>query len=270
MQPHTSYVPGRARADGQGSARATTAEKRAAESNPYVDERGEDEAAAPGRDIEQLAQLGYTVLAVDPSGIGKRASEESDDSDYLFGKSKIVWLALMVGKPLVELRMDDILRGVDLLSEKGLLYDGQCLGFGKGFVSVDLLHAAVMDQRIAGVVIEDGLLSYASMARTPIQRQVFDTMVPGVLGTYDLPDLVASLAPRPVQLVNMRSPVGNVLFLREVQSEYAYTHAAYSAIGSAGRLRLGRRREDESIAAAYPDLRQSHNEGERLSAIRWL
>ena len=43
MQPHTSYVPGRARADGQGSARATTAEKRAAESNPYVDERGEDE-----------------------------------------------------------------------------------------------------------------------------------------------------------------------------------------------------------------------------------
>ena len=99
---------------------------------------------------------------------------------------------------------------------------------------------------------------------------VFDTMVPGVLGTYDLPDLVASLAPRPVQLVNMRSPVGNVLFLREVQSEYAYTHAAYSAIGSAGRLRLGRRREGESIAAAYPDLRQSHNEGERLSAIRWL
>ena len=62
-----------------------------------MDERGEDEAAAPGRGIEQLAQLGYTVLAVDPSGIGKRASEESDDSDYLFGKSKIVWLALMVG-----------------------------------------------------------------------------------------------------------------------------------------------------------------------------
>ncbi len=220
----------------------------------YVDRRGK-EAAASGGDVEQLAQLGYTVLAVDPSGTGGTAPEGSDDSDSSYGQGKITWLALMIGKPLVGLRMDDILRGVDLLAEKGLLYDTQCLGFGKGFVAVNLLHAAALDQRIAGVVIEDGLLSYASIARTPIHGRVFDSIVPGVLGVYDLPDLVASLAPRQVQLVNTRSAVGNVLFLLEVQSEYAYAQAAYSALGAAGRLRLGLRREGESIAAAYPDLR---------------
>lgn len=233
----------------------------------FVDGQGKDAAAAPGGDVEQLAQLGYTVLAVDPSGIGETAAHCSDDSDSCFGQGKVTWLALMIGKPLVGLRMDDILRGVDLLGEMGLLSDGQCLGFGKGVASVDLLHAAAMDQRIAGVVIEDGLLSYASIARTPIHRQVFDAIVPGVLGVYDLPDLVASLAPRPVQLVNMRSPLGNAVFLRAVQSDYAYAQAAYAALGSAGRLRLGRRREGESIAAAYPDLRQPHSSGERLSAF---
>ena len=161
----------------------------------------------------------------------------------------------MIGKPLVGLRMDDILRGVDLLGEKGLLYGGECLGFGKGFAAVALLHAAAIDQRIAGVVIEDGLLSYASIARTPIHRQIFDTIIPGVLAIYDLPDLVASLAPRPVQLVNMRSPLGNKVLLREVQSEYQYAQAGYAALGTASRLRLGLRREGESIAAAYPALR---------------
>jgi dienelactone hydrolase len=221
----------------------------------YVDGRGKDTASAPGGDIEQLAQLGYTVLVVDPSGIGETASEWSSYSNSWFGEERVTWLALMVGKPLVGLRMDDILRGVDLLSEKGLLDGGECLSFGKGFAAVDLLHAAAMDRRIAGVVIEDGLLSYASIARTPIHRQIFEWVIPGVLGKYDLPDLVASLAPRPVELVNMRLPLGNIAFLREVQSEYGYAQAGYAALGAAGRLKLGLRREGESIAAAYPDLR---------------
>ncbi|PYU97578.1 MAG: hypothetical protein DMG10_30510 [Acidobacteria bacterium] len=195
------------------------------------------------------------LLAVDPSGIGETAPRWSDDSDSWFGQEKVTWLALMIGKPLVGLRMDDILRGVDLLGEKGLLYGGECLGFGKGFAAVALLHAAAIDQRIAGVVIEDGLLSYASIARTPIHRQIFDTIIPGVLAIYDLPDLVASLAPRPVQLVNMRSPLGNNVLLREVQSEYRYAQAGYAALGTASRLRLGLRREGESIEAAYPALR---------------
>jgi hypothetical protein len=220
-----------------------------------VDGRGKDAASAPGGDVEQLAQLGYTVLVVDPSGIGETASQWSSYSDSWFGQERVTWVALMVGKPLVGLRMDDILRGVDLLREKGLLYGGECLSFGKGFAAVDLLHAAAMDSRIAGVVSEDGLLSYASIARTPIHRQIFEWVIPGVLGKYDLPDLVASLAPRPVELVNLRSPLGNKAFLREVQSEYGYAQAGYAALGAAGRLRLGLRREGEGIAAAYPELR---------------
>jgi len=222
----------------------------------YVDAGGKDAAAAPGGDVEQLAQLGYTVLAVDPSGIGGSTSQwPDDDSNSWFREERTTWLALMVGKPLVGLRMDDISRGVDLLRERGLLYGDECLGFAKGFVGVDLLHAAAMDPRIARVIIEEGLLSYASIVRTPIHRQISDTVVPGVLGKYDLPDLVMSLAPRPVTLVNLRSPLGDRVFLRELQSEYGYAEAGYAALGTAGRLRLGLRREGESITAAYPNLR---------------
>jgi Acetyl xylan esterase (AXE1) len=216
----------------------------------YVDEGGAA-ASATGRDLQELAELGYTVLAVDPSGIGETAPKWSSYSDSWFGQEKVTWLALMVGKPLVGLRMDDIIRGADLLGERGLLYEGRCLGFGKGFVGVDLLHAAVLDKRIASVVIEGGLLSYASIARTPIHRRIFETVIPGVLRKYDLPDLVASLAPRPVWLSNLRSPLGNQVLLRDARREYAYAEAAYLALGAENHFRLALRREGESIAVAY-------------------
>lgn len=90
----------------------------------FVDERGK---AAADADITELARLGYTVLAVDPSGIGEIVSKWPGYSESWFGQEKTAWLALMVGRPLIGLRMDDILRGVDLLRERGLLYGGECL-----------------------------------------------------------------------------------------------------------------------------------------------
>src|SRR5262249_10354443 len=93
-------------------------------------------------------------------------------------------------------------------SRKNAAGGGECLTIGKGLAAVDLLNAAVMDSRIASVAMQDSVLSYAAIARSPIHRQIFDAVIPGVLGKYDLPDLVAALAPRPVSLINLRSPAG--------------------------------------------------------------
>jgi len=221
----------------------------------YIDGHGMDAAAAPHGGVDQLAQLGDLVVGLDPSGIGETTSTWTSYSSPWFGSDeRVTWLALMVGKPLVGIRMDDILRGVDLLKQKGLLYDGKCLGFARGAVAVDMLHAAVMDQRIAGVAMEDSLISYGQIARSPIHRQIFEAVVPGVLGKYDLPDLVAALAPRPVWLVNLRSPVGNPVFLRDARHEYEYAASAYAAVGASKQFRLRLRREGENVASAYSAL----------------
>jgi cephalosporin-C deacetylase-like acetyl esterase len=221
----------------------------------YLDERGKSARSAPQADVDELAQLGYTVLALDPSGIGESASPWSSYSAAWFGQEKVTWLALMVGKTMVGIRMEDIARTLDLLGERNLLQGGGCLGFARGAVAVDLLHAAAIDPRIDGVAVEGGLLSYAAMARAPIHRQLFEAVVPGVLGKYDLPDLVASLAPRPVWLVNLRAPAGNQVLLRETKAEYGIAQTAYAAAGAAGKLTLGIRRESEPLAEAYPGLR---------------
>jgi len=117
-------------------------------------------------------------------------------------------------------------------------------GYGRGQAAVDLLHAAAFDRRIARLLLEDMLVSYAEVARSPVHRQVFGIIVPGALGRYDLPDLVAAMAPRPVAIVNARSSMGNVLPLPLVTREHAR-----------GAVRVGLRRETDTVLEAFPELR---------------
>lgn len=180
-------------------------------------------------DADRLAGLGYTVLMLQPEAPADR----------------VTWLGLMVGKPVVGLQMDEIIRGIDMLRDRGLLFDNRCIGFAKGNAGVALLHAAVLDPRISAVAIEGGLISYAAAARTPVHKKIFDAVIPAVLGSYDLRDLAGAITPRPVSLVNVRSPVGETVRLHEAEQEY----------GSVKNVRLGLRREAEDIAAAYPELR---------------
>jgi hypothetical protein len=112
----------------------------------------------------------------------------------------------------------------------------------------------VLDDRISQVIVEGGLISYAALATAPVHKRMFETIVPNVLAAYDLPDLVAALAPRPVTLVDLRTPAGNVARLQAVRDAYGVGLHAYGAAGAAGKLRLGLRREGEPIEETYPEL----------------
>jgi dienelactone hydrolase len=215
----------------------------------YVDDRGKDAGFSTGGSCEQLAQMGYVVLALDTAGVGETASDWylSQLSTFWFGQEKTAWLALMVGRPLVGLRMADIIAGLDLLAEKGLLGTAGALGVAHGAAGVDLLHAAVLESRISGVLVEDGLLSYRAVAAAPLHRRVFESILPGVLTKYDLDDLAAATAPRPLWLVNMRSPLGRTVFRKDVESAYTYTQQAYRAAEAPANLHILLRRDSTPI-----------------------
>jgi hypothetical protein len=210
-------------------------------------------AFAAGGDLDELSRLGYTVLAIDTSGRGETASTWRSYSNSWFGSSeKEAWLALMTGRTLVGIRAGDIIRGLDLLNEKGLLHGGNAAGVGKGAAAVDLLHAAAIDSRFSALALEEMLVSYRAVAQSPIHRQIFDAVVPGVLTKYDLPDLVAAQA-KPVWILNAKSPAGVVL-MKEAAAE-AYGFASKALADRKDRLRIGLRREGEPVLEAYPELK---------------
>ena len=223
----------------------------------YVDQAGKSAGLGAGGIADELARAGYAVLAIDPAGIGETAGGWPSGSSEWFGQEKIAWLALMVGRPLTGLRATDILRAVDVLSERGLAGAEGVIGIARGLTGVDLLHAATVDRRIQALVIEGGLLSYESVVRSPIHRGVFEAVVPGVLARYDLPHLVAALAPRPVWLINLRSPAGAPVFREEAERAYQYAAQAYAAAAARSRLRIRLRREAEGLLEVCPELKQA-------------
>ncbi|MDX1984743.1 MAG: acetylxylan esterase [Bryobacteraceae bacterium] len=174
-----------------------------------------------------LAQLGYTVLAIDVPAAG----------------AKTAWLALMAGRPLIGLRMNDIARAIDALAALNLLPGKGVVAYGKGRHGAAVLHAAVVDDRIRAVIVEGSLVSYAAVAAAPIHRDIEEIAIPGVLGRYDLPDLAASLG-RPVSLINMTSPTGRLLFRREVEQVYPGAEAPNT--------RVMLRREEDSLSPGSP------------------
>ncbi|MCL5743962.1 MAG: acetylxylan esterase, partial [Acidobacteria bacterium] len=197
----------------------------------YVNQAGQSSNGKPQPDAMELARRGYAVLALNPSGVGELASGSRGYADHWFGQERISWLALMTGRPLVSLQMRDILRGIDVLEAKGFGPGSNVLGVARGLISVALLHAAALDARLGRLILEG----------------IFEVVIPGVLGEYDLPDLVASIAPRPVTLLNLRSPTGANLLPPDRAAEYRSAIRAYEAAGRAQALEIRPRREDESL-----------------------
>ena len=177
-------------------------------------------------DAAELAELGYTVLAIDMASTQKTA-----------------FLALMVGQPMVGLRMKTIVRGLDVLEARG-----EVLGVARGQTGTALLHAAVVEPRLSRLIVDGNLVSYHSVASSPIHKGVEELVVPGVLGKYDLPELAAAAAPRAVHLRNLVAANGKLLFRAEAQ-------AAYADAARVGKVDVGIRNEYERMADAYPFVR---------------
>jgi hypothetical protein len=222
----------------------------------YADQMGRFAALEEGAGGDLLARAGHTVLALDVAGaIGTVLPPQSGPSAISGSNQDAAWLALMVGRTLVGLQMADIARGLDVLRERGLLYDGRALAFGKGIAAVALLHSAAIDPRIAGVAIEESLVSFRSIAETPIHRGVFQAVIPNVLGKYDLQELVAAIAPRPVWILDARSPLDQPVLLPVAQAHYEYAREAYRALRAESRFRIGRRAPGESLPSIFADFR---------------
>jgi pimeloyl-ACP methyl ester carboxylesterase len=222
----------------------------------YVDGRGKSAEARPGGDLEQFAKAGTIVLAIDARGMGETEvleSEQASDVRPYFGDYDSAMTALVVGKPLVGMRALDISRGVDLLQAREDVDPNHIVGFGRRNGAVSVLYAAVLDERLKKIVLEGMLQSYQTIVDQKIHRQVLENVVPSVLRFYDLPDLVAALAPREVWMVNSVDAVGRAVRSQQAESTYAFAKQAFRLTGQSDRLHF-RDRGAQTILQAYPEL----------------
>ena len=115
------------------------------------------------------------------------------------------FLSLHLNRPLLGQRVFDVLQAL-----RGL--DGEAkmpihlVGLGEGGPIV--LHAALLADRVDSVTVERSIPSWSQVARTKSPRGDLAGVIPGVLASYDLPDLASALAPRPVTIREPVDPAG--------------------------------------------------------------
>lgn len=178
---------------------------------------------------EELALAGTAVLSIDIRGLGEtRSASDENGSDWprYFGDFEDAMTALLTARTLVGMRAADISRAVDLLATRAEVDPDRVSAMGKGGAAISVLHAAAADSRIRKVALDGMLISYQSVVDRNINRGVFEDVIPGVLKSYDLPDLVSLISPRPVRIVDAVDPVGQLVPLKDVQAAYKAANVA--------------------------------------------
>lgn len=204
----------------------------------YVNDRGKGHGL---EEIEPLAKSGHVVLAIDARGWGETGTDAPDETktwNSYFPNYNAAMTSLLLGKNLVGMRVYDIARGIDLLAGRPEVDGERIYGMAVGAATVPLLHAAVLDARLKKVILEKGLISYDAVETTRVQSAIIENVIPGVLKSYDLPDLVAALAPRPTWIVDTSDPMGNRADIRTVRDEYSAAADAFKAASAPDALHI--------------------------------
>jgi hypothetical protein len=189
-----------------------------------------DKLTAADSDFDQRARSGSLVLAVearpDPPGT------ESIKSPYLGPFNLLSLRAFLVGKTLLGLRVDDVLRGVDYLSSRPDVDRRTLSLYGEGPAGPVMLHAAALDDRIQRVVVENSLTSYRMIVDQPVHRNVSEVVIPGVLRKYDLGTLLLAIYPRSVEVLNPKDAMGEPVAEADWRKMMSYVLQSESKLGA--------------------------------------
>lgn len=186
-----------------------------------------------------LTHSGYAVFAFDQIGCGARIGEVRD-----FYRRYPRWS--LMGKQVADLRA-----AVDALQQHARIEPGQIFLVGYAAGGLTALHAAALDERVAGVITVGGFMPFRA-----------DTVEQGTGGVarwsywlpwlprlgafighearipYDLPDLLRLVAPRTALIIT--PGIDSQAVLPEVERGVAAARATYNFLGHAESLVLQR------------------------------
>ena len=133
---------------------------------------------------------GHVVITVDLRGQGETASGTRDP---LLTDWKSYYLAYLLGKPLLGMRVEDALAAADFVAyyEKERDDPREVHLVGVGQAGVVALHAAALQPDLfTSVTLRDVPQDWASIVSQNVPAGNLENAVHGALTVYDLPDLV--------------------------------------------------------------------------------
>jgi len=201
------------------------------------DRRGENDHAELLRD---LARQGRAVAVADVRGFGETMSPRNVPEpgvDYFDPRdgmdADFTYASFFLVRPLVGMRVGDVLRVAKYLRTRPDLNAQRIRIMGRGWAGLMALFAAAVDPQIAGAALEGIPASYGEIARREVYAQPVSLILPGVLADFDLEDVMSSLAPRPLLVMNPTDAQVRKLTNEVVKFTFEVVANSYRAVGAA-------------------------------------
>lgn len=206
----------------------------------YLHPDGKAVEALPGGEIEQLVNHGYIVAAVDVLGIGevKNTVTREGADDYT---------GVLIGRSTPAIQAGDIIRVFNYLTLHGQV--GSKIGaIGIDEMCIPLMHAAAFEPGLDNLLFSGAPISYRSIVMNDLYKiglvynddgywhpwEIdFSWGVAGALTAYDLPDLVACLAPRKVVLVGLKNQLLEPASTEVINIDMAFPRKVYGHFNAA-------------------------------------
>ena len=208
--------------------------------------------------LDQLVRKGHLVVAADIRGIGATRPRpgwyaSTDMFSQLFDMdTSAAYAAWSMGRSLLGMRVFDVVRCIDyVMQRKEMDRHPQLHVIGDGRAGLWCLYAAVFDERISHLICSESLLSYRTLALSDRYRYGADVFVPEILQHFDLPDIAAAIAPRPLALLEPKDAMKNTVNASLAVKTYQRTQVAYRMAKVEGNFRLEFERHPSDRAESY-------------------
>ncbi|MEZ4810686.1 MAG: alpha/beta hydrolase family protein [Allomuricauda sp.] len=204
----------------------------------YFDSAGMEHAVKKDTLVSNILDEGYTVVLADLPGVGSLGPGYLKGDSYIGGTSYNQWFgAMLIGKSFVGLRAEDMLRVLQFARDE--IGSKKVSAISIGPLGSELLHAAAFDKNIEKIALINSFLSYADITLTKSYDPTYIPFtVPGALEKYDLPDLMASLSPRNIVVLNPVSAEGTLADAAKIQNALELPLRVYKEKGNGGNLRI--------------------------------
>jgi cephalosporin-C deacetylase-like acetyl esterase len=159
--------------------------------------------------FERLALQGNQVVVADVRGFGESMTPENVPDtrmDYFHPRDGMdadyAYAAFSLGRCLLGMRVQDAVAVIRMA--RSLEASHPVTVVGRGWAGLIALFAAAVEPAAGRLAAEGFPASYAEIVLSDQYAQPVSLMVPGVLQDFDIADVLGSLAPRPVLVMNPR------------------------------------------------------------------
>ena len=159
--------------------------------------------------------------------------------------------SLSVGATPLGMRARDVLRGVEYLRSRSGIDAKRISLIGQGSAGLPVLHVAALDETVRGAAITGTLATYSDVVDHEIYTHRYVMFTPGVLRKYDLPDVAALVAPRPLVVINAVDQAQRPLDAERAAEIFAPAGKIFDIAGARSELRVVRATTASDILEQY-------------------